>query len=215
MKAMTTTLSAVAVAALAGTASANIVLNGGFENGTGADAADWNEIAAGASGSVERSSGMPNSGNWAAYMSVDNVNNPAAPGAYFIEQNQPVGSITGGASYDLSFSAKVDSTDFTGIDVFVQILFLDQDGSNGGGVQNEVLTSLVGLGINENYQTFNINGLTAAAGADSFLLRFQLASGPVDGVQNGFWVDDVALTPTPAAAGLLGLAGIAAARRRR
>lgn len=205
------------LAAVATTASANIVLNAGFEAGSGADAADWAEIFGGPSGTVGRSMAMPHSGSYSAYMSFDHINNPAAGGAYFIEQNQPVGSITALESYDLSFFAKVDSTNFVGMDTFVQILWLDQDGSNGGGVRGETLTSLIGLGINDSYQQFSLNGLVAAEGADSFLLRFQLSAGAVADIANGLYVDDVSLTqvPAPASAALLGLGGLVATRRRR
>jgi hypothetical protein len=132
---------------LVGTASAqNILLNPGFEAGSGADAADWGEINGGPSGSTTRSSLMPDTGNWHALMEFDHINNPAAGGAYFIEQVQPVGSINPLVNYDLSFRAKAGSTDFVGVDMFVQILWLDQDASNGGGVQGEMLTSLIERG---------------------------------------------------------------------
>lgn len=205
------------IAAVSTASSANIVLNAGFEAGSGVDAADWNEITGGPSGFVGRSLSMPNSGAYSAYMSFDHINNPAAGGAYFIEQNQPVGSIVALESYDLSFYSKVDSTDFVGMDAFVQILWLDQDGSDGGGVRGELLTSLIGLGINDGYQQFSLDGLVAAAGADSFLLRFQLSAGAVDNIANGLYVDDVSFSrvPTPASTALLGLGGLVATRRRR
>lgn len=207
----------VAVCAIAGSASANIILNSGFEAGSGADAADWVEIVGGPSGTVGRSTLMPNSGAASAYMSFDHINNPAAGGAYFIEQNQPVGSINPAFDYNLSFFAKVDSTNFAGMDAFVQILWLDQDGSDGGGVKGQMLTSLVGLGINGSYQQFVMNGLDAADGADSFLIRFQISAGAVPNIANGLHVDDVSLTqvPAPASAAMLGLGGLVAMRRRR
>jgi MYXO-CTERM domain-containing protein len=211
----TKTTIALIIAASATVASAgNIVLNAGYEAGSGADAADWAEIIGGPSGTVGRSTANPFSGDYSAYMSFDHINNPAAGGAYFIEQNQPVGSVTAGTDYTLSFYAAVDSTDFVGMDTFVQILWLDQDGSDGGGVRGETLTSLIGLGINDSYQQFSLD-LTAAAGADSFLLRFQLSAGAVSGIANGVYVDDVALTPAPGALALVGLGGLAATRRRR
>ncbi len=211
----TKTTIALIIAASATAASAgNIVLNAGYEAGSGADAADWAEIIGGPSGTVGRSTANPFSGDYSAYMSFDHINNPAAGGAYFIEQNQPVGSINAGTDYTLSFYAAVDSTDFIGMDTFVQILWLDQDGSDGGGVRGETLTSLIGLGINDSYQQFSLD-LTAAAGADSFLLRFQLSAGAVSGIANGVYVDDVALTPAPGALALVGLGGLAATRRRR
>ena len=204
----------ITLAAFAASASANIVLNSGYELGSGIDAADWGEITGGPSGFVGRSTDMPHSGSYHAYMSFDHINNPTAGGAYFIEQNQPVGSIDAGVDYNLSFFAKVDSTDFIGMDTFVQILWLDQDGSDGGGVRGETLTSLIGLGITDSYQQFSLD-LTSAAGADSFLLRFQLSAGAVDGIANGLSVDTVALVPAPGSIALLGLGGLVATRRRR
>ncbi len=211
---MKKTLTIALLTGLASVASASIVNNGGFEDGSGSDAADWTEIVGGPSGSVGRSDNMPNSGNWSAYMAFDHINNPAAGGAYFIEQVMPVGSIVAGQSYNLSFYAKMESMDFTGMDTFFQILWLDQDGSDGGGVRGEQLTSLIGQGIGTDYQQFSFD-LTAAAGADSFLLRFQLSAGAVTGIANGLYVDDVALVPAPGAIALLGLGGLAATRRRR
>lgn len=212
-----TAIAATSLFAIASTASANIINNGGFEAGVGTDAEGWAEIFGGPSGSVVRSDAMPNTGGFGAYMSFDHINNPAAGGAYFIEQNQPVGSVVAGDMYDLSFSAKVDSTDFVGMDAFVQILWLDQDGSDGGGVRGEMLTSLIGLGISDGYQQFDMSGLTVADGADSFLLRFQLSAGAVDQIANGLYVDDVALNfvPAPGTAAMLGLGGLVATRRRR
>ena len=212
-----TALVALASFAITTVASADILLNSGFESGSGADAFDWGEITGGPSGFVGRSDAMPNSGVYSAYMSFDHITNPAAGGAYFIEQVQGVGSVSGGELYDLSFSAKVDSTSFIGMDAFVQILWLDQDASNGGGVRGETLTSLIGLGVNESYQQFSLNGLEVADGADSFLLRFQLSAGAVDNIANGLYIDDASLSfvPTPSTAALLGLSGLVAIRRRR
>ncbi len=211
-----TALAAIALSGIASSASANVIVNGGFEAGTGFDAEGWSELS-GPAGFVGRSDAMPNSGSYHAYMSFDHINNAPAGAAYFMEQNLPVGTITSGASYDLSFSAKVDSTSFVGMDTFVQILWLDQDGSDGGGVRGEMLTSLIGLGINESYQEFSFDGLVAADGADSVLLRFQISAGAVADIANGLSVDDVSLAavPAPASALLLGLGGLTATRRRR
>lgn len=205
--------SIVALASAAGIANASVV-NGGFESGSGAAADNWAGIVGGPSGSVIRSDANPFAGDYHAYMSFDHINNPASGGAYFMEQNQPVGSITADTDYTLSFYAAMDSTDFTGMDTFVQILWLDQDGSDGGGVHGETLTSLIGLGITDSYQQFSLD-LTSAAGADSFLLRFQVSAGAVEGIANGLYVDEVALTPSPASFALLGLGGLVAGRRRR
>lgn len=211
------TLFAAAIVACAGNASANILLNPGFENGSGADATDWLELG-GPAGSTARSSAMPDTGSFAAHMSFDHINNPPAGAAYFIEQNLGANVIDNTDNFDLTFRAKVDSADFTGMNAFYQLLWLDQDGSDGGGVKGDILTSLVSAGITTSYQTFSLLDIDVPAGADSFLLRFQIAAGAVPGVANGLWVDNASLAlviPEPASVGLLVIAGVTTSARRR
>lgn len=203
---------------LGGAASAaNIITNPGFELGVATDATDWNQLS-GAAGSTTRSLSMPRTGVASIYMEVDHVNNTPAPGAYFAEQNQPVGSIDNSLNYNLSLYAKSATLDFTGVDMFYQILWLDQDGSDGGGVKGESLVQLVTGGINTSYQQFGLSDIDVPDGTDSFLLRFQLSAGPVAGIQNGLFVDDVSLEaiPEPSAVVLLGSGlGLLTLRRRR
>jgi hypothetical protein len=210
-------LSVATLVAFASDASANIILNSGFEIGSGADAADWAELG-GPAGSTSRASGMPSSGSFAAHMSFDHIANPPAGGAYFIEQNQGANVIDNTDNFDLTFVAKADSTDFTGTNMFYQILWLDQDASHGGGVKGETLTSLVDAGISTSYQTFSLLNINVPDGADSFLLRFQVAAGAVAGVANGLWVDNVSLSevvPEPASWCLLVTSGLLALARLR
>lgn len=210
------TLTAIVLAAaLVGSASANIVANPGFELGMGTDADSWSEFVNGASGSVVRTDVSPHSGTYHGYMAVDHINNSPAAGAYFFEQNLGANTIDNALNYDLSFFAKVDSTDFTGVDIFYQILWLDQDGSDGGGVKGETLQSLIGLGVNTSYQQFGLYDVDVPDGTDSYLLRFQVSAGPISGIAQGLYVDDIALTaiPEPASLLLLGLAALCARRR--
>lgn len=190
---------------LAGPASANILLNPDFEIGSGTDAADW-LLVVGAAGTTQRVATMPQSGVSHIYMQFDHFTNPAAPTPYAVEQNPGVGTIDNSLNYDLSFYAKVDSTDFTGTDIFYQILWLDQDASHGGGVKGETLTQLIPAGINTNYQQFGISDMDVPDGADSYLLRFQLSPGAVDDIANGLYIDNTSLAIVPEP-GTLALAG--------
>lgn len=197
-------------------ANADILLNSGFELGSGSDAENWLETS-GPAGSTSRSLLMPHTGEASAYMEIDHVNNAAAGAAYFVEQNQGANTIDNGLDYDLSFWAKADSADFTGVDMFVQVLWLDQDGSHGGGVKGELLTSLIGLGIDTSYQEFSLLGLNVADDADSFLLRFQLSAGAVDNIVNGLHIDDASLVaiPEPSTLGFLSIGGFLLFCQRR
>ncbi len=194
---------------------ADILLNSGFESGTGGDADSWTEIS-GPAGSVTRSGDSPRTGSFSAHMTFDHVNNAAAGAAYFIEQNQGANTIDNSLNYNLSFWARSESTDFDGTNMFVQIQWLDQDNSDGGGFKGETLVSLVSEGLNTTYQRFTLNDLDAADGSDSFLLRFQVSAGAVDNIANGMFVDDAALSavPEPTSLSLLALGSLAVLCRR-
>lgn len=209
-------LSLLVASLVATTASADVLSNGGFELGTGSLATDWTAMV-GPNGTAGRSSSSPNAGSFGAYIEFDNLNNSAAGAAYFIEQNLGANTIDSTKNYSLSFHAKTDTNDFTGVDVFYQILWLDQDGSDGGGVKGEILTELVGLGINTNYQLFEANDLDVPDAADSFLIRFQVSAGAVDGIVQGLYVDNASLSavPEPTTFGLVAVMGVLTVCRRR
>lgn len=218
MKRIATLTALTAIAALtAGTASANFIQNSGFEDGSGTDAAVWEEIVGGPNGTVGRSNLMPDVGTYSGLITFDN-SSAAAGGAYFIQQTSAANTIDSTENHNLSFRAKVSSTNFFDHNVFYQIQWLDQDGSDGGGVRGESLIGLVGEGINTSYQTFGLSDIDVPDSADSFLLRFQIAAGASDGgVSNALYVDQVSLTevPEPSSLALLGLGGLAMMRRRR
>ena len=63
--------------------------------------------------------------------------------------------------------------------------------------KNKVLTSLIGLGLdNAGYQEFRFDEEIAPPGADSFQVRFQVSAGAVPDIANGLYVDDVSFVPT-------------------
>ncbi len=209
-------LSAIAILTIAGTAGAqNLLVNGGFEAGTGSDIDNWEQLA-GPSGATIRNNDAF-AGNWAASMSYDHVANAPSAAPFFIQQVSVANTLDNSVNYDFSFYAKLDTNDLVGLNVFAQVQWLDQDASDGGGVQGESFFGLIGEGINTDWQLFTFNDLDAPASADSFLVRFQASQGPIQGIVNGLSVDNASLTvvPAPASAALLGLGGLAAARRRR
>ena len=213
----TMTAFAAAAALTAGTASAELLQNTGFEAGTGSDADVWNEIVGGPNGSVGRSTAMPDTGTYSAEISFDNtVTGPG--GAYFIEQNLGANTVNSLVNHNFSFRAKVEQTVYEGHNIFYQLQWLDQDGSNGGGFKGQLDGSLVGL-ASTSYQTFSFTDIDVPDDADSFLVRFQVSAGAVQGsnVFNTLYVDNVSLTevPEPSSLALLGLGGLAALRRRR
>lgn len=207
---------------LCGNAPADVITNGGFELGTGTDADNWTEIATAANGSVIRDVSESFEGSASAYMSFDNAG--SATGAnYLIQQVGAVGTINDSLNYDLVFSARADSTDFTGIQFFVQLQFLDQDGSDGGGVKGDTLLSMItdgatlGNTITTSYQTFSLLDIDAPDGADSYQISFQLPAGAIADISNGLHVDAVSLTavPEPSTTLVAGFALLGCVIRRR
>jgi hypothetical protein len=139
---------------------------------------------------------MPASGSFATRLSVDFVNNTETAAATFIQQITSVGSINNTLNYNLTFDAKVDSLDFTGINIFYKLVFLDQDASDGGGVKGEFLNPFV-ADLGTSYSTISFLDIDAPAGSDSAEIIIQLAQGPVAGIQNTLYVDNVSLAAVP------------------
>ncbi len=212
MKPSTLIASATTAALFIGSASAaNVILNGGFELGTGSDADHWNEINSGSNVFNGRATTDPATGIASARQSYDFSTTAGGP-ALILQQVGTPSSITPGMIYDLSFDAKVDNLDFTGVN-FQLGLFLGDDavlpGNIGGFMSlNPSLTT--------DYQKITFNGLVAGAGT-LYNLQFLTAPGTVPGIVNGLSIDNVVLVavPEPTALGLLGVGLLAGVTRRR
>lgn len=192
----------------------NAIVNGDFENGT----TGWNLLGSNPPNATIGIAVDPLTGSNAATASIDNTSTTIGASLLY-QQIQPVGSIDGTQLYDFTFEARLDNSNLAGLGIFANLLFLDQDGSNGGGVQQQYFEILHLQGISDTYQTFSFTGLDPTVGADSFELQFQLAPGAVPGIQNTLYVDNASLTPQvvpePSSFGLAVAAGISGLLRRR
>jgi hypothetical protein len=222
MKSSIIVLLAAASAAIAPAALADtVIVNGGFENGTGADASNWNEFSGGAAGtSSGRAFGLGLSGDYALSISaVGDVGIGAFAGAV---QNSiadgGLASLAGLSTAQLSFSANVDLG--PGGVGFYALRILD---SSGAIVADTGLQALTGTG--GGWQTFttaslNVPALGAAPGdAYAAFVEIVVNAGAFSGSTASALIDNVDVTgtliPAPGAAMVLGLAGLAATRRRR
>lgn len=182
---------AVLCGAIATTASATAVVNGGFESGAGADADNWNEIEVfggglGATATADRDATMPFAGTNAMFLEVVGANDfgPVAE----IQQQTLVGSINGGDTYDFSFQSKgVAGPGSVG---FYEVLWFDGDGSNGGGPQGSA-TGLQNYALGGSYSLNQSLGLLAPTAADSVLVQIRLVTGAFAGASGSAYIDDV------------------------
>lgn len=226
-------LSFAAVAALAGSASAGITVNGDVES--------FDNI-----NDVTISSGLFTDGS-GDFLVID----PTSRGA-FVNYNGADNSYLHGMDLDgegdslpiIVELATIDITGFTGLQLLVDLAedeasdgnedwdasdFVSFEASIDGGAFFNILdianngdtfnsaafidTDFDGIGdgaeITDTFQTFS----AAIAGSGSTLdLRIVLS---LDSGDEDIAIDNIAVIPAPGAAGLLGLAGLAAARRRR
>lgn len=207
---------AAALVAVASQASASIVVNGGFELGTGTDADSWAQFQGAtppALAVVERDNTMPASGDWAMILSVTGSTLSVGTNAE-IQQLTPLNSIIPGETYDMSFLAKAGSIG-PGVVVFAEVQWLDSDGSDGGGVKGSTgLMEISGL-LTSTYQSFGFSNIVAAPGSDAALVDIRMNGGAFDGSDGLIYVDDVTLTPEPTTLALLCIGGLAMIRRRR
>lgn len=198
-------------AALLGTAAnANLIGNGGFELGTGADADNWTEFAIGIDASVQRVAEMPYSGSYAVKALVD-YKTATGTKAEILQQTA-TGSVTPGQAYDFSFFAK--GLAGPGVVGFYQVQWLDSDGSHGGGVKGAGPMVQFGTSLTGDYRQFSQIGLIAAAGADAAFISIRLEGGAFVGSTGYMYVDNVSLIPEPATLSLLGIGGLLLRRRK-
>ncbi|MCB9852570.1 MAG: PEP-CTERM sorting domain-containing protein [Phycisphaerales bacterium] len=208
----------IAIAYSAGSArvAADLIANGGFELGTGADADNWSQFEGAtppALASVDRVNMMQATGDWAMELSVTGSTLSVGTNAE-IQQLTALNSITPGASYDMSFLAKAANIG-PGVVVFMEVQWLDSDGSDGGGVKGSSGLVQFAGSLTNVYQLFGFTGIVAAPGSDAAQVDIRMNGGAFDGSDGLIYIDDVTLTPEPGSLALLAIGGMALLRRRR
>lgn len=217
MKRIATLTALAAMATLtAGTASAaNLISNGGFEDGTLTDADNWQQVAQ----SPTRDNTNPNSGSWALKLEATG-SDQAGAASVAVQNNIDDGGQAGLAelsTVDISF--QYESANGPGGVVFAAGRILD----SGGNIVAD--TGLVNLGNNSGYTLVNLPTLNVPAfgapPADEYavFIEFTAQAGAFDGSFGGGYIDDVVaegtFVPEPTSLALLGLGGLLAFRRRR
>jgi len=220
MKTNVRALGLVALFAFAGAASASsIVANGGFEAGAGTDSDQWNEIGAGAAGTVsERSTVMPLTGVHSHRLSA--VGAPGIGSVASLFQNSiadaGMASLAPLTTVNASINAKVNLG--PGGVAFYALRILNSEGTIVAD------SGLQGLASSSGYVSYNTSVNVPAFGAfpnDSYasFIEIFVAAGAFEGSSAQAFIDDVqidgTLVPAPGALALVGLAIPAVARRRR
>ncbi len=168
-----------------------LVLNGGFESGSGTDADNWSELEypGGSSvATVTRDNTHPYSGDWHLSLHVVGASNggPAALG----QQITPDGSVTPGQTYDLLAQVRRDGALGASVVVQLNMQWLNAAGAVVGG------TGYLDIGnqISETYAQFGFTNVVAPANADKALIMLRVAAGAISGASATIHYDDVALT---------------------
>lgn len=204
-------------AMLTATASGDIVTNGGFEAGNGADADAWNEIpifGGGATASSERADIAPFAGAWHLSLAVTGAADfgPVA----LVQQQTALNSVATGDVADFNVMVRRNGALGPGIVVFLEVQWLDSDGSNGGGVKGTSGLLEIGGSLTDEYQTFGFDDLVVAADADAALINMSVTGGAFDGSDGAAYFDNASLVvvPAPGVPALLLLSGVFRRRSR-
>ena len=162
-----------------------VPVNGGFEAGTGATAANWTVTG---SQPPARIGTAAHTGSFSMRGALANVGSTPAEGGLEQKITAQGGGITAGQSYDLSFRAKQISAGPSYVQQY-QVQWLNSaNGVLGGG------SGLVNFnGTQDAWVKISHNNLTAPAGTADARVLFRLVTGAVAGGHGEVLIDDVLL----------------------
>ena len=201
---------ALAIAAASLTANATeLTSNGGFEAGDLSGWADFTGTADPGFPGTFNISTDPNTGSFAGEV----FNNQLASSAVVKQANLGIGLVQPGDEIEISFAAKGD---FLIGGVLVAEFFSELDG---GGVSSaEILGGQpLFFASQAEYQTFTFTTIAGPDVSGGVTVQFAAITGGAAGSLALAFIDDVSvrIIPAPAGVAAFGLAGLAAARRRR
>ncbi len=201
-------LSVAAVAAFAGAASANLLANAGFEDPVTYDGAPfvgfWEAFSGGDNAASFNSMANPRSGMQNLELTITNSDNSFA-GAF------QDAAVVAGQMYTWSGWHALGAGDF---DLGVEFRIEWRDSVNNVEISRTPNSTDAPSGTD--YEAWSLTAV-APAGADTARVVYAIQSFGNDDLFNTgiVYLDDVSFVPAPGAMAMLGLGGLAAARRRR
>lgn len=202
-------LAAVSVGLIAGSAHANLFVNGGFEDPITMDGPPfvgfWEGFSAGGNAAVFNTNANPRSGAQNLQIQILGDDNSFA-GVF-----QDVMVVAGG---EYTFSGWHAIAPGAGLDVGIEFRIEWRDsGTNTEISRTPNMTMAPGSSA---YEEFSLTA-TAAAGANTARVVYAIQTFGGDGPSNSgvVYLDDLVFVPAPGPAALLAVGGLIAARRRR
>ncbi|MCC5804804.1 MAG: c-type cytochrome [Opitutales bacterium] len=168
-------------------AGPSIVVNGGFEEGSGPQAEDWTAVA---SQPPVRSDADARTGSYSMRARIINTTASANEGLLSQRLSEAGSAVTGGKTYDFSFHAKQVSVGPSYIQQY-EVQWLNADGGVADGTGLVNFTATTG-----SWQEIRVDGLAAPVGATDALIRFRFVTGAVAGGEGEVFIDDVSLAST-------------------